>query len=555
MVFCRIACTLFRLMVLSTPCSLVSRRVSQRRPRRQLGILQWRMLSTRSLFVALSVGWLAVLVGGIAIRHEVLTVAPIMAYGLAIVAFTGIWGGRDERALRAWLAGSLVSPRAGLVVSFIGRIVPLVAVVAINATVLSLSGVEAETEGAGPHWALISFALLLQVAALCSFLSMLVPDSYNAVVALLLFVGTIAQVSAIMSAASDFVRPALAMVNPLLWVVPERTWTSFWGPLGAAAVLLITALLLAPRQGVPVSRRLEDAVLEVRDLRKSFRPLRGRRVEALRGASFAVAKGRIVGLLGRNGAGKTTALRAILGQIRGSSGEVRWDPTARQSARFFPEDNPLAAGLKPRHYLPLFTGRDERERIEAWARMLHVADLLDTPTGRLSAGQQRRCGLLLAVAGAACVYLLDEPASGVDPIELEAMKALLAELRAAGSTVLVSTHLLREFDDALDEVVLLDEGKVLVSGPASGLKESIAVLDVDREAMPRVEGFAESVISGTRMMVSAGRREDAAATLGAQGIGFREVPTNLHDVFVWEISRRARAGTASGAATEAGVGA
>ena len=485
------------------------------------------------------VSWVVAVVAALAVDRDVASVAPLVGYALAVALFAGVWGGQDERALRRWLDGSLMSPRAGLLVAVVARFVPLLLVVTIDRLLLAASGLEGG-KGSGPDALLVSIAALLQMAALCTLLSLVLPDSSNSVVFLLLAFGASTQVLGLMDSPTALRRAVLAIANPLLWGVPERTWTSWWGPLLTGVGLLAMVGLLAPGWRPLRRAPLSGRTLELRGVRKEFGGLLRRRVAVLRGMSFGVRDSTLLGLVGRNGAGKTTTLRIVLGQIPASDGEVILNAETLRVVRLLPEGDPLAAGLKPRHYLPLFTVGVSPERVGKLAEMLHVVGLLDTPAGKLSAGQRRRCALLLTLAGPARVYLLDEPSGGIDPVELEAVKNALALVRSEGAAVVLSTHLLREFDDALDEAVLIEGGRVLASGRLAHLRDALAVFEVAGGAPGSTE--AAGVRSGSRLIVPAERAAETSAALAQRGAEVRRVPTNLHDVFLFALERGVEAG-------------
>lgn len=198
-------------------------------------------------------------------------------------------------------------------------------------------------------------------------------------------------------------------------------------------------------------------LLQVEGLTRFYR--RGLRMRhlALDGVTCSLQRGVVNALLGQNGAGKTTLLRILLGQLRPHAGRVRWS-APHPSCRYLPEDGFLAPALQGRHWAPVLGVSGEE--LAAVAEPLGVAHLLRRPARSLSKGERRRCELALVLAGRAELYILDEPASGLDQGQIENLKGAIRALLQRGCTVLLSTHLLREWEDTVDRVVLLHRGRV-----------------------------------------------------------------------------------------------
>ncbi len=201
----------------------------------------------------------------------------------------------------------------------------------------------------------------------------------------------------------------------------------------------------------------------------------GRRT-ALDDVSVSLGAGRALGLLGPNGAGKTTALRLLLGFTRASSGEVRLrdrpahDPRARVGVGYLPERLRLPArmrvdGLLRLHGRLIGLGGTALER--AMDAVLDRTGLLDRRSerlGALSKGLLQRAGFAQALLGEPELLLLDEPASGLDPLGMRDARDWIAEERERGCTVLVSSHQLSEVERVCDTAAILHEGRVVAQG-------------------------------------------------------------------------------------------
>jgi ABC-2 type transport system ATP-binding protein len=201
----------------------------------------------------------------------------------------------------------------------------------------------------------------------------------------------------------------------------------------------------------------------------------GRR-HALAQVDLAVPAGTSVGLLGANGAGKTTALRLLLGFARPTRGAVRlrgrdpFDPAARRGVGYLPERLRLPPALTVDRFLRVhgalagLAGADLARDVDAVCEMTGVRDRLHEPVDALSKGLAQRVGFAQALLGKPELLLLDEPTSGLDPLGVRDARGWIEAARARGATVLVSSHVLSEVDRTCDHVVILREGKVAASG-------------------------------------------------------------------------------------------
>ena len=201
----------------------------------------------------------------------------------------------------------------------------------------------------------------------------------------------------------------------------------------------------------------------------------GRR-HALAQVDLAVPQGMSVGLLGANGAGKTTALRLLLGFARPTKGAARlhgldpFDPASRRGVGYLPERLRLPPAMTLQRFLNVhaalagLSGADLVREIDSVTETTGVRDRLDEPVDGLSKGLAQRAGFAQALLGRPDVLLLDEPTSGLDPLGVRDARAWIESARARGATVLVSSHVLSEVERTCDHVVILREGRVAASG-------------------------------------------------------------------------------------------
>ena len=224
-------------------------------------------------------------------------------------------------------------------------------------------------------------------------------------------------------------------------------------------------------------------VIEAVDLVKHYTASDGGGVRAVEGVSLAVAAGEMVGLLGANGAGKTTTLRMLATLLRPTSGsasiagcDTQRDPVGvRRRLGYLSATTGVPDRLTPREIFASFAtlhGLDAAERDDRIARLVTALDLgscADRPAGRLSSGQRQRVSLGRALVHDPPAIILDEPTSALDVVGARDLLALLADLRAQGSAILISTHRLHEIEHRCDRFVILHAGRVVAKGTRAEL--------------------------------------------------------------------------------------
>jgi ABC-2 type transport system ATP-binding protein len=193
------------------------------------------------------------------------------------------------------------------------------------------------------------------------------------------------------------------------------------------------------------------------------------RVRAVDEVSFEVLPGRVVGLLGPNGSGKTTTLRILLGLVAPTSGTARiggrrlselTNPAREVGALL--EASAFHPGRSAREHLRVLAleGRLPAARVDQVLDHVGLTDVANRRAGTFSLGMAQRLSLAAALLGDAGVLLLDEPTNGLDPAGIRWLRGLLRDLAAEGRTVLVSGHGLAEMEQTADEVLILDRGRL-----------------------------------------------------------------------------------------------
>lgn len=217
-------------------------------------------------------------------------------------------------------------------------------------------------------------------------------------------------------------------------------------------------------------------VLSVREITKTFGAVR-----AVDGVSFSVQQGTITGLLGRNGAGKTTTIRMITGIFLPDSGSIAWsdgDRTAQDRIGYLPEERGLYRQMKIVELL-LFLAEIKGRRgatvvraIDGWLERFELTDKRSAKVEELSKGNQQKVQLIGTLLHDPDLIVLDEPQSGLDPVNMVIVRDLLRELKEQGRTILLSTHMMGEAERMADEIVLVHQGKVVLSGPLDFVRAS-----------------------------------------------------------------------------------
>ncbi len=206
----------------------------------------------------------------------------------------------------------------------------------------------------------------------------------------------------------------------------------------------------------------------------------GARMLAVKGVSLELRRGEVLGLLGHNGAGKSTTLQMLTGALPPSSGSVeicgydlaRQPEQAKACIGFLPEQPPLYRDMRVDDYL-LFAARLHRvpppglgEALERAKQRCGLQHSGRKVVGTLSKGYQQRVGIAQAIIHNPPVVVLDEPTVGLDPAQIRDIRALIREL-GDSSSVILSTHLLNEAESLCDRVVILQHGRVIFSGSSA----------------------------------------------------------------------------------------
>ncbi len=218
--------------------------------------------------------------------------------------------------------------------------------------------------------------------------------------------------------------------------------------------------------------------------------------QAITDLSMDVQEGALFGFLGPNGAGKTTTMRLILDLIRPDSGQITWNSTpvravARRSFGYLPEERGLYPKMEVEAQL-LFLARlsglskqDARVALEEWLERFQITANRQTKLEALSKGNQQKVQFLAAVLHDPTILIMDEPFSGLDPVNVAVLKEVFLELHRRGKTIIFSTHQLEQVEELCEDMVLINKGQAVVQGRVQEIKRqhgrNVAHLKLDND--------------------------------------------------------------------------
>jgi ABC-2 type transport system ATP-binding protein len=287
-------------------------------------------------------------------------------------------------------------------------------------------------------------------------------------------------------------------------------------------------------------------------------------VRALDDLAFEVPTGQVFGFLGANGAGKTTTMRITLGVLEPDAGRVTWRGVEshrlpRSTWGYLPEERGLYPRMRVLEQLVFFAGlhgvpegRAKREAM-AWLRRFRAEDLADRRAEQLSKGNQQKVQFIAATLHDPQVLLMDEPFTGLDPVNVMLLREAFLELRDRGRTVVFSTHQMEVAEALCESVAIVDRGRMVVGGPLREVRRSTG----RRMVRIAVEGDHRlpwlSALPGARVIragmdsssveLAEGMEPDevlaAAVAAGARVRHFEVADPTLEQIFIDHVGRPA----------------
>ena len=285
-------------------------------------------------------------------------------------------------------------------------------------------------------------------------------------------------------------------------------------------------------------------MIEVKNLVKTFDGFR-----ALDGLTMTAPRGAVYGLVGPNGAGKSTLLRHLTGIYRPDSGTVTIDgepvfenPVVKRRIAYIPDDVFYFRSASIADMASFFAGACPTFDWERYEKLRKAFDLDEKqPIRRFSKGMQKQAAFWLAMSMAPDVLVLDEPVDGLDPVmRRQVWSLVMADVADRGTTVLVSSHNLRELEDVCDHVGILDHGKLLLERSLSDLQENIVKVMIalpEGQALPQDLNILHDQTTGRmHTLILRGDADALEAYLAAAQPQYMDVvPLTLEEIFIYEL--------------------
>ncbi len=285
-------------------------------------------------------------------------------------------------------------------------------------------------------------------------------------------------------------------------------------------------------------------------------------VQALDDVSLEIGPGQVFGFLGANGAGKTTAMRIVLDILRPDSGTVTWNGRAntelpRETWGYLPEERGLYAKMKVLDQLVFFAKLHgvkpkaaERETRE-WLERFRIPEYADRRAEQLSKGNQQKIQFIAAILHDPQVLLMDEPFTGLDPVNVALLKEAFLEMRDRGKTLIFSTHQMETVEELCESIAILDRGRVVVGGNvrdvrrASGRQVVRLAVDGDPEiawlagidgvrVTRRGQDYTEAEVA---QGYDPGLVLQAALTRGCKVLHFEITDPSLEEIFIEHVGQ------------------
>ena len=281
-------------------------------------------------------------------------------------------------------------------------------------------------------------------------------------------------------------------------------------------------------------------MIELRNVTKTFGFFK-----ALDDLSMTIPKGAVYGLVGPNGAGKSTAIRHILGVYRPDSGTITMEgapiyenPAVKARIGSIPDEVFYfpSATLEDMHkyYRGIYPNFNE----ELFTKLYEVFNLPPkSPLRRFSKGMQKQAAFHLTICCRPEVLVLDEPVDGLDPVmRRQVMSMVLSDVAQHGTTVLISSHNLRELEDVCDHVGIMDHGKMLLEKSLADMQGNTVKLQLVGDAPADLPILHETTSGRLRTLIVRGTAEDVTARVAAVNPAYCDIlPLSLEEIFIYEL--------------------
>lgn len=274
--------------------------------------------------------------------------------------------------------------------------------------------------------------------------------------------------------------------------------------------------------------------------------------------SLAVRPGRIYGLLGPNGAGKTTTIRMIVNITVPDSGQIRLfgqriTPELQDRIGYLPEERGLYKKMRIGEQLRFFAelknvrGKEIEQRIDLWLARLNLTEWKNKKAMELSKGMQQKAQFITAILHEPDLLILDEPFSGLDPVNVELLKEIVLDLKSAGRTIIFSTHQMELAEKICDDICLINRSRKILEGPLREIRQSFR----QNSVALRIEG-GDGVLDDRALISVLKQHSDEIEVLLAPGVSaqdllkrlvaagasvskFEMIEPRLHDIFIQKV--------------------
>ena len=281
-------------------------------------------------------------------------------------------------------------------------------------------------------------------------------------------------------------------------------------------------------------------MLEMKNVVKTFG-----HVTALDNLSLTVPKGAVYGLVGPNGAGKSTAIRHLTGIYRPDKGEVTLEgmpvfenPAAKGRIGYIPDDVFYYPGATLEEMRKFYKGIYPKFDDDLFARLHEIFQLpVNTPIRRYSKGMQKQAAFHLTMSIHPEVLILDEPVDGLDPVmRRQVMSVILADVAEHGTTVLISSHNLRELEDVCDHVGIMDKGRMLLERSLADMQGNTHKLQIVGDTPEGLEILHESASGRLKTLIVRGQAWEISTKAAAAKPAYYDLlPLSLEEIFIYEL--------------------
>ena len=225
--------------------------------------------------------------------------------------------------------------------------------------------------------------------------------------------------------------------------------------------------------------------------------------KAVDNISFTISSPGVFGLLGTNGAGKTTTIRMMLGIIKKDNGEITWNgkEVTRKNVNFgyLPEERGIYPKSKVIDQLVYFgklkgmKKQDAIQKIKYWAKRLEIEEYLELPAEKLSKGNQQKVQFIIAVMHNPELIILDEPFSGLDPVNSQILREIIMDLVKEGKYIVMSSHQMTQIEEFCTDVVILNKGVTVLKGNLKEIKNSYPCNKLEISTKEQIDKYIEEV--------------------------------------------------------------